>query len=123
MGPRSQPGNSARRAVATGGFGSVGPASLSTAVGGRTFPGERHYRLSGSHKPVVKVARPRPGEARRGVGLPGDRGTSGPLPLASSVRSTLVDCPQCSGTACGRGSGQLGLARSGESVGSLSDPS
>ena len=123
MGPRSQPGNSASRVVAGASFGSVGPGSLSAAAGWRTFPGERHYRLSGGQKPVAKVDSLRAVEARLGVGPPGGRGKSRPLPLASSVRSTLVDCPQCSGTACGRGSGQLGLACSGESVGSPSDPS
>ena len=55
MGPRSQPGNSASRVVAGVSFGSVGPGSLSAAAGWRTFPGERHYRLSGGHKPVAKV--------------------------------------------------------------------
>ena len=74
---------------------------LSAAVGWRTFPGERHYRLSGGQKPVAKVASPRTGEAWLGVGPPGGRGTSRPLLLVSVVRSTLVDCPQCSGTACG----------------------
>ena len=59
MGPRSQPGNSASRAAAGARFGSVGPALLSAAVGWRTFPGERHYRLSGGQKPVAKVASPR----------------------------------------------------------------
>ena len=101
MGPRSQPGNSASRTSAGGGYGSVGPCLRSAGAGWRTFPGERHYRLSGGQKPVAKVASLRAGEAWLGVGPPGDRGKSRLLPLASSVRSNPVDCPQCSGTACG----------------------
>ena len=101
MGPQSQPGNSTCRAVAGVSLGSVGPTWRSAAAGRRTFPGERHHRFSGGQKPVSKVGT-LSGVliAWRGVGPLVDRGNSPFLPLALGVRSTRVDCPQCSWTAC-----------------------
>jgi hypothetical protein len=124
MGPQSQPGNSTCRAAAGVSLGSVGPIWRSAAVGGRTFPGERHHRFSGGQKPVWKVGTPSGVLiARRGVGPLEDRGNSPFLPSALGVRSTRVDCPQCSRTACVWRPGKLGGAPGDESVGSPSDPS
>ena len=113
MGPRSQPGDSASRAVARAGFGSVGPSSFSSAVGWRTFPGERHYRLSGGQKPVAKVASLRTGEAWLGVGLSGGRGKSRSCPWARlCVRLwwTVLSAPGLRAVGCRVNSGWRELA-------------